>query len=136
MKWEALARGFDGTLDNWNNRDADIEWSGILIGNGASIAIWDQFKYSSIYEIAKTDQIAHPLTAADQALFAAFGNTTNFEQILSALATALKVNLSLGLDTTLIQERYTSIQTSLIETVRILHIPWNSVPAVVLNTIG
>jgi hypothetical protein len=136
MKWETLALGYDGTLESWDDRDNRTKWSGILIGNGASIAVWDQFIYSSIYEIALTDQITHPLSPADQALFAAFDNTINFEQILSALATARKVNLSLGMNIDLIQNRYQSIQTSLIETIHKLHVPWTAVPTQTLETIG
>ncbi len=136
MKWETLARGFDGNLESWDDRDQRVRWNGILIGNGASIAVWDQFLYSSIFEIASTEQIPHPLTAEDKALFTAFDRTTNFEQILSALATARKVNLSLGLNIDPIQRRYESIQNSLIETVHKVHVPWISVPTQTLETIG
>src|SRR5688572_7206823 len=136
MKWETLANGFDGTLEDWESRDNRTKWNGILIGNGSSIAVWDKFKYSSIYEIAKTDEISNPLSRADQKLFTEFDNTSNFEHVLSALATARKVNLSLGMNIDPIQERYESIQTALIETVHRLHIPWTSVSNQVLDVIG
>jgi hypothetical protein len=36
-------------------------WNGLLIGNGASRAVWHRFAYGSLLEKAKSNEIAHPL---------------------------------------------------------------------------
>jgi len=42
---ESLDRGFDERLYDWNEISdrRNYKWSGILVGNGASIAVWDQY---------------------------------------------------------------------------------------------
>lgn len=131
---ESLDRGFDGRLYDWNdiNNRRNYRWTGVLIGNGSSIAVWNQFQYASLFSKAITDEVEHPLSADDQALFAALGNTTSFEQVLSSLITAKRVNQALGIRTHRIEARYESIKRALIETVRSLHIPWMAVPNQVL----
>lgn len=125
----------DGDLFDWNSMKDTYDWSGILIGNGASIAIWNHFSYSSIFSKSATDEIKHPLLEKDQNLFNALG-TTNFEQVLSSLSTAKTINQVLGFDVDLIDGLYTNIQRALIEAVRTIHIPWKSVPDRVLEAIN
>lgn len=134
---ESLDAGYDGLLYDWNEiNDRNIyRWTGMLVGNGASIAVWDQFDYRSIYSKAIADEIDNPLSDEDQALFVALDNTTNFEQVLSSLTIAKIVNDALGLHTRRIENRYQSIQRALIDTIKEIHIPWRRVPSHILETI-
>lgn len=72
--------GFTADLPPWTEVKEEAGWDGILIGNGASRAVWDGFSYNSLFETAQTS-IDHPLTAQDVDLFTAFG-TENFELVL------------------------------------------------------
>jgi Domain of unknown function (DUF4917) len=115
----------DDLLPTWEDVRGETEWTGLLVGNGGSIAIWPQFRYSSLYEVATSD-VPHPLTAEDVRLFEAF-ETENFEQILASLKIAGIVTDALGEDTSALAERYESVQTSLFEAVHAVHVPWDHV---------
>lgn len=122
-----------GDLHSWDEI-SDQGWTGILVGNGASIAVWDRFRYASLYQAALSTEMSGPLTDQDQALFDAMG-TQNFEAVLSALLTSKIVSGALHLDTRLIGERYESIRQALIEAVISVHIPWTSIQTRVLEQI-
>jgi hypothetical protein len=92
-------------LLSWDDLRDRYSWKGLLIGNGASRAVWDKFKYPSLYETANSTDLDHPLLSKDQHIFEELG-TTNFEQVVAALATSKMICDVLGLDVTLIQERY------------------------------
>lgn len=111
-------------LATWDEiKTLDEDWSGILLGNGASIAVWDRFAYSSLFDEAVSARVTHPLTEGDQALFTAF-ETRNFEQVLDALMTSSLVTGALGMDAREYVARYNSIQRGLFEAVRAVHVPW------------
>lgn len=125
----------DGSLRDWDDlKDETYGWNGILLGNGASIAVWDNFNYPSIFIQAIQDHAQHYLTTSDRTLFATL-RTQNFEQVLSSLKTASIICQALGLDDTVIIQRYNSIKQALIDAISNVHIPWNNVPANVLTTI-
>src|SRR4051812_24180395 len=63
---------------------------GILIGNGASTAIWSKFRYPTLFDIACDPSRSPHLEGYDQKVFEQL-NTVNFEAVLSAIATAGKV---------------------------------------------
>ena len=65
----------------------------LLLGNGASRAIWKDFKYSSLYEEAKK---AGRIDSSLSNLFLDF-DTTDFEYILRLLSQAKRVNEILGI---------------------------------------
>jgi hypothetical protein len=116
---------FDDTLVQF--ADINQQWSGILVGNGASRAVADSFAYTSLYDKACSDDIAHPLVQNEQNLFLALG-TRNFEQVLSALSTAKLVNDAFGQSITQIVESYERIRLSLVEAVHAVHVPHDQVP--------
>ncbi len=125
----------DGNLYDWNSlKDDAYRWNGIFIGNGASISVWDNFNYPSIFNRATLPDAQQYLTASDKTLFLTLG-TQNFEQVLSSLKTASIISQALGLDDTVIIQRYNSIKQALINAISDVHIPWNKVPAEVLATI-
>ena len=97
--------------------------NGILIGNGASRAVWHRFAYGSLLEKAKSNEIAHPLTAADLRVFDGLA-TEDFERVLAALATAVLVNCSCEVDAQFLRTKYDGIRNALVEAVHAVHIPW------------
>lgn len=123
-----------GNLLDWNEVKDREGWSGILIGNGASIAVWDDFLYSSIYNKSRSEDIENPLSDLDIQLFDTL-RTTNFERVLSSLSTARIINNALNIAAEPVQSRYNSIQTSLIQAVRAVHVPWRTIPEEVLVNI-
>jgi hypothetical protein len=97
------------------------------VGNGASVAIWPEFRYSSLFEVATSDRVDNPLSRDDRELFEAF-DTTNFEQVLASLKTAAVVSEALSLDDEdVLEERYESIQRALFQAVHAVHVPWADV---------
>jgi hypothetical protein len=125
----------DGILYDWGElNNEDFRWNSILIGNGASINVWDGFNYNSIFDHAAAITLGNPLTESDISLFNSL-NTHNFEQVLSSLNIARIINQALGLDHARITERYTSIKSSLIGTISEIHIPWRLVPNDIIERI-
>jgi Domain of unknown function (DUF4917) len=117
----------DAKLLDWNGIKEAYEWSGLLLGNGASRAMWEPFAYTSLFDKAGSNEVTHPLRDADSSLFAAM-NTLNFESVLSGLSVSRLVCDVLGIDSSSIEERYDHIKQALVEAVHAVHIPWLSVP--------
>src|SRR5579884_4121839 len=111
-----------GELLNWPDI-RDEGWNGILLGNGASRAVWDAFAYQSLFEKACSYEIAHPLTGNELKIFEGL-DTHNFEQVLAALKNAVLVNRSYSLDVELLSAKYKSIRCALVEAVHAVHVPW------------
>jgi len=103
------------------------DWAGLLLGNGASIAIWNGFAYSSLYETACAAGTGRPLSTEDRAIFEAL-ETTNFEKTLAALRTTALVNDALGDDPNAALDHYDAIRASLVAAVQAVHVPWIAVP--------
>lgn len=110
----------NGDLLTWDDVRGRLEWTGLLTGNGASIAFWPAFAYGSLFEMA---QARHAFAEDDAALFDALA-TRNFEEVLSALKITRRTLQAMGRDAEFIAERYTSIQRALFEAVREAHVPW------------
>lgn len=115
-------------LDTWADTKNRSDWSGILLGNGFSRALWEPFDYPSLFQRAASAEISHPLTATDKALFSKLGDTTNFESVLADLLTATTVNKALEIPHSEIPRRYRSIRRALIEAVHSIHLPWDRLP--------
>lgn len=124
----------DEQLVSWNELTSAKEYTGLLLGNGASLSVWDGFSYPSLYEVAQNENPINRFATADINLFDSLG-TKNFEQVLSALAITRQVKSVLGENFDLISERYTSIQNALVEAVKSKHIPWSNVPGETLNAL-
>lgn len=118
----------DANLPAWSDIEGQQEWSGLLVGNGASRAVWDRFAYDSLYKKAMSGDVAHPLGQADQAIFQALG-TENFEAIMAGLKLSGQVCAALAIAAPVIDQRYKAIQMALIEAVHAVHIPWGLVQA-------
>lgn len=112
----------------------DLRWDGLLLGNGASMAVWQPFSYPSLFDHALSPAIANPLTPADTAVFDAFG-TRNFEFVLGSLKNAARVEAALGQPEAHLRERYEHIQRALFQAVASVHVGWAAVEGDRLLTI-
>jgi Domain of unknown function (DUF4917) len=116
----------DASLPSWDRvkRDLPGEYLGLLLGNGASIALWDGFSYRQLHELACDERRQFHLTPEDREIFDNFGEGGNFESVLSGLWTAKTIGEILGnRDTHRIWERYESIKRSLFQAINDLHVP-------------
>jgi hypothetical protein len=76
-------------------------WSDLLVGNGASIAVCDNFDYSSLRKFA--GKKIGPTTSK---LFTQLDNTDDFERVLLACWHAELVNKALGTPSSQIRRVY------------------------------
>ena len=104
-------------MNKWNDIK-EYFTDGLLLGNGASMAVHQGFGYSSLFEAAR--QNGH-LTAQVAAVFNAFG-TRDFELVLRRLWQAKIVNTILSIPAGKVEESYLQVRTALIATVRDVHI--------------
>lgn len=95
----------------------------LLIGNGASRAVWNGFSYESLFDLA-VDAVGHRLNDADLSLFHEF-ESTDFETVLGAVHTARRVLTAIGLAPHQLMDRYLSIQLALRDAIAESHVPWN-----------
>ncbi len=125
----------DAKLETWNDVVNDGEYSGLLVGNGMSCAIWNGFSYSSLLEVAKNQNHEAKLEPEDMRVFYEFG-TCNFEAILESLKITEKICKIFNLDHGTIRPAYRRIQDALVEAVRSTHIEWRKIPSSTLATIN
>lgn len=123
-----------GDLLRWDDI-RDEEWNGILIGNGASIAIWDKFNYTSIFKTACSSLIQKPLDKEDVRVFHLL-KTTNFEIVLNALSTAININRIFKIKFRKISLRHRSIKNALLQALRVVHISWEKIPETTFKCIA
>lgn len=107
---------------NWASIKAEFS-QGLVIGNGASIAICSSFNYPSLYEAAKTEGF---LAADAQAVFSSF-DSTDFELVLRRLWQASLVNGALKVEGKRVDSAYAEVRKSLISTVHKIHPPYADV---------
>jgi hypothetical protein len=110
----------DDDLWDWSELKDQEQWTGVLTGNGASLAIWTGFRYKTLYETALSAPIDHQLSAEDIEMFTVF-DTVNFEQVLASLKTAKVINECLSYPIDGIETRYEHIQLALFESVNHVH---------------
>jgi Domain of unknown function (DUF4917) len=112
-------------LLTWEEARGLGDWKGLLVGNGASIAFWEEFAYDSLFEQARTLIPSYPLTPEDVALFDVL-RTQNFERVLASVKTARTVLQALSRETEFLAARYESVQRALFEAVHSVHVPWGT----------
>lgn len=125
---EAYAELDDDQLAPWELVELMHDWTNLLVGNGASLAVWSRFGYRSLAEAAEG------LTDEDRAVFDAL-KTQNFESVLRGLRTAEHVGAALELDTGPYSERYESVREALVAAVHHVHVPWVDLDEVLLGQI-
>ena len=124
----------DAALEDWTALRSSTAFSAILIGNGASRAVWEDFAYDSLFENARTVE-EKPLSASELSVFDAM-QTRSFEQVLGALKTTSRVNKALAVSSAAPRNRYYAIKEALINTIHAVHIPWRLVQPSTLVTIN
>jgi len=124
----------DAHLPSWQTLNDRHPCSALLLGNGASRAVWKPFGYFSLFEEAQ--RVRHKaLGVSDQALFKALG-TELFEPVLSTLNTTVRANAALAINSTAPLNRYYSIKEALIHATRAVHVPWTQVSSAILASIN
>ncbi|MBC3485199.1 DUF4917 family protein [Pseudomonas sp. SWRI50] len=121
----------DAYLTPWPELDQRHPCDALLLGNGASRALWKPFGYFSLFEEAQRAGRKKGLAISDQALFKSLA-TELFEPVLSALNSTVRVNAALAINSTAPLNRYYSIKEALIHAVRTVHLPWPLMPAATL----
>lgn len=104
-KWQEVRDGFKGTL---------------LIGNGASQAIYNEFSYSNIHK--RASELGN-ITPDVCKVFDSF-NTKDFELVLRHLLHASIVNGCLGIQNNKVEDSYKDIRDALIKTINTIHISY------------
>ena len=100
----------------------------LLLGNGASIAVCERFRYQSLYEEASN---SGRITKNLGKLFAYFG-TRDFEHILRLLREANRINKLLGIRESNTFTSYKSLREALVETISSIHPEYNAVEGYLL----
>ena len=152
-----MATTISDQLESWPILEKSLPKKdrGLLIGNGASIALWPHFRYSSLYEMARsyfiTAKMAENgqnlnrkqgyettskditktdhLTTREISVFSTL-ETQNFEAVLSAMITAGKVWNIFDKPTNDIEDlrdSYRRVRKSLIRAVKEIHVPFDRV---------
>jgi hypothetical protein len=124
----------DESLAEWTDVAQLCDWEALLVGNGASIAVYDGFRYGRLYDVAASDAPANRLADEDVALFETF-ETVNFEQIMANLVVAEAVTEALDRPPEFIAERYDSIRSALASAVHAIHVPWEALTRQTLITV-
>ncbi len=127
----------DAHLLDWEEAVGGISLQdgGILIGNGASIAIWERFNYPSLFGVSERSELETSLRVDDTRIFGEF-ETTDFEMILCALRNTIKVLTALDIPATCITERYDHIRRALVVAVQSVHVQHLQIPESTLESIA
>src|SRR5262249_55595599 len=105
----------------WSDLKDGTEWPTLLVGNGASVNLWADFAYPSLYEQANLSTVA-------KVVFADLG-VTNFERVLEAIHHAHVVVEALENPTSAIDEQYKQVRDALFRAVNGVHIDWSQITA-------
>lgn len=118
-------RDIEWDFRNTPNGTAFFENTAILLGNGASISVYNRFAYPSLKELV----MGQPLLSDDgKKIFKCIG-TDNFETILRMVSDATRVNEILGIENEKTKNVYEEIRKSLASAVQNIHPPHDDVTA-------
>lgn len=123
---------FDEHLIEWSEIE-EHQWNAALLGNGFSANIWSKFRYPSLYDVAKSSDVASPLKEKSINLFKKL-DSTNFEEVLRILYHARLVDEQLGSpQIQQIEELYVEIKSSLASAVNYSHVPYEKTETAKIN---
>lgn len=126
----------DGSLATWQEVSAAFDdRPALLLGNGLSRHVWDDFGYPRLFDEAPEGDEEGCLTDADRSLFEAL-DTRNFERVLAELAAAIQMAETLKVNAERFHDRYRSIQLALGSAVLSVHAGYHDVPDGALEAIG
>ena len=97
--WEEVKKSLEKTSDRMN----------LLIGNGASQAVWEGFGYKSIYE--ESERTGY-LLKDDIKLFKSL-KTENFERVLSYLRRTIDTAPPFGYGADMLKEQYATVREAM-----------------------
>lgn len=106
-------------IHQWRDIEAGFN-HGLLLGNGASVAVDAGFSYGSLFEEAA--RLGH-LTPPVRDVFNRF-DANDFEFVLRRLWQAKIVNEALGIEPGRVEEAYQEVRTALISTIRDVHVSY------------
>jgi hypothetical protein len=93
----------------------------LIVGNGASIAISENFKYKNLYDYGKIHSI---FSESEQAIFDKFEKHSDFERVLFRLWQADFINDKFGItneERQKVRQGYINVRRALINTVKSVH---------------
>lgn len=109
----------DDDLQDWSTFD-NGDWPTLVIGNGLSINLWNDFRYDSLFNKATlTPEAADIFKELD---------TTNFENALECIHHARLVLEALGRRTHQVDTVYTDVRDALFGAVTDAHVSWDQFP--------
>lgn len=103
-------------IKQWNDI-AEKYGDTLIIGNGASVAVNESFRYGSLLERARKDN----LISDDVQQIFDFFNTQDFELILRTVWQATNINSALKIEDNRTGEAYLNVRAALIQAVREVH---------------
>ena len=104
----------------WRDIEADFH-HGLLLGNGASVAVDRDFGYGSLFEEASRLGYLPPPVLD---VFNRFG-VNDFEFVLRRLWQAKIVNEALEIEPGRVEKAYQNVRSALISTIRDVHVPYD-----------
>jgi Domain of unknown function (DUF4917) len=115
----------DGSLVSWDlvSNRIDLAEAGILLGNGASMAIAPTLSYPALFNVSCDENDSNHLGVMERRVFDEFG-TRNFEEVLYNLRVAQRTCSCFGFqeeELVSLDGRYENIRNSLISAVRRVH---------------
>jgi hypothetical protein len=113
----------------WQEIESIFFKSNILLGNGASIAVSNNFNYQSLREVANTSS----LIKKDEENLFKFFETNDFEQILKIVWQANNVNKILKVEDKKTQTIYHRIRDSLIKAIHKIHPDYHEIYDDIIN---
>lgn len=122
---------YSGKLDSWEAVGKAADWDALVLGNGASINIWNDFQYGSLFETAKKRKLFHK---KDELLFDKL-RVENFEEVLHSLSESIRIGEALGQDRSLELKRHSSIQKALAKAVQAVHVEGGEIPLTTFEAI-
>ena len=102
------------TLKKWEDISKEFKHA-LILGNGASIALYPRFKYKSLWRNAIDNGL---ISAELEPLAKRLKTGVNFELLLRQLWTAEIVDNQFKIDASKIKDAYTELRKRLIKTVR------------------
>lgn len=106
-------------IKEWNQLLSSYSYNDtLLIGNGASIAVSNKFKYKELFLHAKEKNF---ISYKVQNIFDEMKCDNNFELVLSHLGKAKAINNILGAENEKLSLAYSEVRSALIKTVRDIH---------------
>lgn len=115
-------------LPSWEETTRGRYFSGLLLGNGASVNIWPEFRYTSLFRIARLGEM-------ERSVFNRM-ETENFEAVLGRLFETQDVLEAANQPLDWVRPLYDGIKNALFDAVRRAHVQRWSLPSSTLATIA